>query len=232
MNRRKALESLTAASGAVPLMAADPAPRQYYELRYYQLRNGVPNTMPSARPAGVKGTFGAFTQLVGESSPFLLTLFTYSSFAEAERVDEQLPAMSGYVRYNRVILRAFPGMPALKLPPASPAGHIFELRTYDSNDGTTLRRKMEMFDNGERQIFERLGMNPVFFGEALVGDSLPHLTYMLAYEDFAARDRMWKAFGADPEWQKLRAKPGLSDADIVSNIRNIILRPTAYSDIR
>ena len=61
---------------------------------------------------------------------------------------------------------------------------------------------------------------------------MTHITYMLAYDDLAARDRLWKAFGSDPEWQKLRAKPGLSDAEIVSNISNTILRPAAFSDIR
>ena len=32
--------------------------------------------------------------------------------------------------------------------------------------------------------------------------------------------------------QKLRAQPGLSDAEIVSNISNTILRPTAYSQVK
>jgi hypothetical protein len=123
-------------------------------------------------------------------------------------------------------------MPELKPPPASTSGHIFEMRTYESNNAATLAKKIDMFNNGEMQIFQRLGMNPVFFGEALIGARLPHLTYMLAYEDLAARDRVWKAFGSDPEWLRLRATPGLSDAEIVSNISNIILRPAAFSDIR
>ena len=37
---------------------------------------------------------------------------------------------------------------------------------------------------------------------------------------------------ADLEWQKLRARPGLSDAEIVSNIHSAILRPLANSPIR
>jgi hypothetical protein len=106
------------------------------------------------------------------------------------------------------------------------------LRTYESNNAATLRRKIEMFDKGEAAIFQRLGMRPVFFGEAIAGASLPHLSYMLCYDDLAARDRLWKAFGADPEWQKLRSQPGLSDAEIVSNISNVILRAAPSSDIR
>jgi hypothetical protein len=225
MNRRKALSSIAAS----PLLAADTAKPQYYELRYYQPRNGVANTMPSAKPAGLKGPFGAFSAFIAENSPFLLELFTYSSFAEAE---SNADSASGYVRYERTILKAFSGHPELTLPPSGKSGHIFEVRTYESNNSSTLRKKIDMFNNGEMQIFQRLGMNPVFFGEALVGSKLPHLTYMLAFDDLAHRDSAWKAFGTDPEWLKLRATPGLSDADIVSNISNMLVRGTAYSDIR
>lgn len=216
------------ASAAAPLLAAEPASGvDYYDLRYYQLRNGYSKKSLPAKPAGMK--LGAFNPVIGADSPYLLTLLTYSSFAEAERA----PNFDfDYVRCERTLLRAFPGRPRLQMPPELKAGHVFELRTYESNNAATLRKKIDMFDSGEAAIFQRLGMNPVFFGEALVGSKLPHLSYMLAYEDLAARDKLWKAFGSDPEWQKLRATPGLSDADIVSNISNVILRPASISDIR
>jgi hypothetical protein len=89
-----------------------------------------------------------------------------------------------------------------------------------------------MFDDAEIKIFRRCGMLPVFFGETLIGRNLPNLTYMLAYDDLAARDKVWKMFGADPEWQKLRSTPGLTDPEIVSNISNAILRPLPFSPIR
>jgi hypothetical protein len=226
MNRRKAIGALATS----PLLAAEnSSKRQYYELRYYQLRNGYSTKpLPSKKPAGL-GTIGAFHPVIAENSPFLVMLIPHPSFADAEQSAAFDP---DYVRYERTLLRAFTGMPELKLPPSAKSDHIFELRTYESNNAATLETKIGMFNNGEMQIFERLGMNPVFFGEAIFGSKLPHLTYMLAYDDLAARDRVWKAFGADPEWQKLRAKPGLSDADIVSNISNMILRPAAFSDIR
>jgi hypothetical protein len=231
MNRRKALGAFAASS---LLVAQTPAKQRYYELRSYQLRNGFSkNSGPATKIAGA-GTVGLFNPVFGENTPYLLMLLTYSSLDEAEHIDEKLRVDSGidYVRYERTLLRAFSGMPQLQLPPESKTGHIFELRTYESNSAATLRKKIEMFNNGEMQIFQRLGMNPVFFGEALIGSRLPHLTYMLAYDDLAARDRVWKAFGSDPAWLKLRSTPGLSDADIVSNISNSILRPAAFSDIR
>ena len=54
---------------------------------------------------------------------------------------------------------------------------------------------------------------------------------MLVYEDMAAHDKQWSAFGADPEWKKLSTTPGFTDPEIVSNISNSYLRPTAYSQI-
>ena len=65
-----------------------------------------------------------------------------------------------------------------------------------------------MFNKGEIAIFRRAGLTPVFFGETLVGADMPNLTYMLVYEDMAAHDKQWSAFGADPEWKKLSTTPG------------------------
>ena len=53
-----------------------------------------------------------------------------------------------------------------------------------------------MFDEGEIAIFRKVGMIPVFFGEALAGGNLPQLTYLLAYDDMAARDKSWAALVA------------------------------------
>jgi len=230
MNRRKALTHLGAVSAAAsPLLAAEtPSQPEYYEIRYYQLRNGYSKRMLPAKPAG-KGPIGVFNPVFGENTPYVLVLMPHQTFADAENAPD---LDFDYVRYERTILRAFAGMPRLRIPPESKAPHIFELRTYESDSAATLKRKVGMFNGGEMEIFQRLGMNPVFFGEALVGPKLPHLTYMLAYEDLAARDRLWKEFGSDPAWLKLRATPGLADSDIVSNISNIILRPAAVSDIR
>jgi hypothetical protein len=220
---------LVRASVAAPLLAAEPATTpEYYELRYYQLRNGYSKKMLPAKPSGA-GSVGVFSPVIGESSPFVLMLMTYSSLAQAEHASD---FEFDYIRYDRTLLRAFSGMPRLRKPPESKAGHIFELRTYESDNPSTLKKKIEMFNKAEMGIFQRLGMNPVFFGEALIGSKLPHLSYMLAFDDLAARDRLWKAFGADPEWLRLKVQPGLSDADIVSNISNVILRPAAISDIR
>src|SRR5262249_16536250 len=125
-------------------------------------------------------------------------------------------------------------MPAIEIPPgdAKRSPRIFELRTYESHNVRASKTKVKMFDDAEIKIFRRVGMIPVFFGETLIGRNLPNLTYMLAYDDLAALDRVWKSFAADPEWLKLRATPGLTDPEIVTNISNSLLRPLPFSPIR
>jgi hypothetical protein len=84
---------------------------------------------------------------------------------------------------------------------------------------------------GEIEIFKRVGLTPVFFSRTLVGPHMPNITYMLVHDNIAGRDKSWDAFRNDPEWKKLAATPGYADAEIVSNITTVLLRPSAYSQI-
>jgi NIPSNAP len=251
-----------AASGLAfggPLAAAD-VKRSIIELRYMRMRNTQENQMqratdflrngaaPAVKKAGATA-LGFFAPVIAEQSPFILTLAAFPSLAAMEVAREKQAADKdyiqardaynakaglGYARLDSSLLRCFESMPTVDLPPADaqrPA-RIFELRLYESNNGSTLARKIKMFNDAEIGIFKRLGMQPVFFGETIIGDRMPNLVYMLSFENLAAREKLWQAFGADPEWQKVRSQPGNSDAEIVSNITNAILRPLPFSDIR
>ncbi len=138
-----------------------------------------------------------------------------------------------YIRVESSLMAAFDSFPKIELPSTTAAKkpRLFELRTYESHSKKANKKKIEMFNQAEIGIFRRVGLAPVFFGETLVGTKLPNLTYMVAFEDMSDHDKKWAAFGADAEWQKLRSMPGYGDADIVSNITNFFLRPTAYSQI-
>ena len=243
-----------------PLAAAVPIKRSIIELRYMRMRNAQENQMqrateflrnsaaPAVKRAGVT-SLGFFASVIAEESPFILTLAAFPSLAAMEIAREKqaadkdyikardaynaLPGL-GYIRLESSLLRCFESMPTVETQPADaqrPA-RVFELRMYESNNGSTLARKIKMFNDAEIGIFKRLGMQPAFFGETIVGGRMPNLVYMLSFESLAAREKLWQAFGADPEWQKLRAQPGNSDAEIVSNISNAILRPLPFSDIR
>ena len=136
-----------------------------------------------------------------------------------------------FVRVESTLLRAFDAMPSLE--PSSSAGtstpHIFELRTYESHSDRAALNKLKMFNAGEVPIFRRAGLTPVFFGETVIGEKMPSLTYMLTFSNMAARDAAWSRFGQDPEWKTLSADPQYRDN--VSAISDIILQPTSYSQI-
>ncbi len=257
MQRRQFMTAAAAASLAEAAPAEQPG-NALFHLVYFYMRTGsqVERTtqylgnvfLPAAKRAGV-GPVGFFSAVIGERSPFILSLVSYPSFASLDGIHNRFAndkefqkawdeynniSDPPYIRMESTLLRAFDGMPAIEIPPTEGrrAARIFELRTYESVNEKASQRKVKMFNDGEMGIFKRLGMAPVFFGQGLVGRNLPSLTYMLSFDDLAARDKLWRAFGGDPEWQKLRAQPGLSDAEIVSNISNQILRPLSSSPIR
>ena len=256
MHRRQFVASAASVSLATGPLAAAPQ-NAFFELRYYHMRNGNQTQrtadflgkhyLPAATRLGI-GPLGFFGAVIAEGSPFILVLTSYPSAAafvesmgklaadhEFQRAFDEYNSNPdlNYIRMENSLLRAFDSVPAMAIPPAGKRPpRIFELRTYESNNVKAGLRKIRMFNEGEAAIFERLGMAPVFFGETIVGRKLPNLTYMLSFESMAARDKMWGAFGSDPEWQKLRAQPGYSDAEIVSNISNAILRPLDFSPIR
>jgi hypothetical protein len=88
-----------------------------------------------------------------------------------------------------------------------------------------------MFHHGEFQIFERAGCGAVFYADTLIGPRMPNLTYMLSFADAADLKAKWELFSNDPEWKKLTASPRYNFESIVSNISNLILNPTPYSQI-
>ena len=138
-----------------------------------------------------------------------------------------------YVRVERSLLRGFSSFPGIEVPKAEEGKtRIYELRQYESNNVMSLRRKVKMFDDGEIDLFRKVGMAPVFFGATLAGHNMPNLVYMVGFDDMASRDKMWSAFGSSPEWKKMSSQPGVSDGEVVSNISNWIVRPTAFSEIR
>ena len=236
-------------------------PPEFYELRRYRLRRGPKQPLvnefwqkaaiPALRRAGA-GPVGVFNVMIGPESPTLYVLIvhrTLDAFAAVEgrlAADaefqkagapylEALAADPAFVRVESSLMRAFDTMPRLELPfgggEAGRRSRIFELRTYESHSEQASRKKIGMFNNGEIAIFRKAGLQPVFFGETIVGASMPNLTYLLVYEDMAARDRQWAAFAADPEWRKLSTTPGLTDPEIVLSISNAYLRPAAFSEI-
>lgn len=134
-------------------------------------------------------------------------------------------------RIESWLMLAFAGMPKVELPAycqkASP--RMFELRTYESHSLPKALKKVDMFNDGEIQVMRDVGLGPIFYGQALIGSNLPHLTYLLSAEDQAAHAKHWDAFRQHPTWDKMKNDPQY--ADTVSKITNRFLVPAPYSQI-
>ncbi len=261
MTRRKFARAAAAGSATLAQSAAQQSKTPaIFELRYFRMRNSPDQQMqrtadflrdsvlPAVQRAG-GGPMGFFAPVVGADMPFVLVLTSYASLANMEAIaaklagdkqfSKELEAFSNapglrYVRMESSLLRAFDSMPQIETPQSDEkrAPRIFELRTYESNNTLTLQRKIGMFEQGEIAIFRKTGLLPVFFGRTIVGPNMPNLTYMLAYDDLAAREKNWRTFVGSAEWKKLSATPGLSDAEVVSSISSSLLRPLPFSPIR
>jgi hypothetical protein len=136
-----------------------------------------------------------------------------------------------FTRYESILLKAFSEMPVFA-PPAftNPAGErIYELRSYESATDAKAAKKIEMFNKGgEVALFKKLGFNPVFFGEVLMGSDKPNLMYMTAFQDMETHDSKWMTFRDAPEWKEMS---GLKEYEnLVSKAIIYLLNPTSYSD--
>ena len=252
-----AASALAATSTVMNAAEAKTATREFYELRQYHLRQGPMLKrcddffrevgVPALNRAGVS-PIGVFDLAVGPDAPTKYVLLPFKSLdamaAAKEKVENDPdvvksefynlpPTDPPYIRMESTLLYAFSGMPKLEVPTqvAAKKSRLFELRTYEAHSRKANQKKVEMFNVGEIEIFRRTGLTPVFFAEGVVGPKLPSLTYMLVFDDMPAHDKAWGTFGPDPEWKKLSTTPGYTNAEILTNITNVFLRPTGYSQI-
>ena len=257
MNRRHFLATSCAASLAAMSKTAignQGDKRDFYELKQYILdteeqKNRIDTflrdaAIPAYNRIGINSV-GVFQPTDGFGPIYVLlrynSLETFASVTQNLLKDSEfiskgkdvLDTPSSNPAYKRIesrLMIAFEHMPKLEIPTKSET-RIFQLRTYESHSVMAGQKKIEMFNKSEMDIFRKTGLNPVFFGESLVGTLIPNLTYMLAFDDMNQSNANWKKFMSDPDWQKLRAIPEYADREIVSNIHNTYLKPTPYSQI-
>lgn len=256
MERRTFIQKSALATGALATgftTNAQQAPKnkELYELRVYEMRwsqapldNYLSKALiPALNRMGVKKV-GAFNEM-GKSEPAkLYLLIPYATFEEFGKISlsisndkDLLQASTEYSkipsdqavfsRYESSLLIAFDGLPKMVVPPIEP--RMFELRTYEGYSEDAVRRKIKMFNEHEFQIFDRVKLNSVFFGEMIAGKNLPCLTYMISFKNMEERDKNWKAFGADPDWQKISKEPEFENS--VSRIYKTFLEPLPYSQV-
>lgn len=259
MKRRSFLKKTAVVAGAAaaaPLASSGMNPpasgKEVYELRIYQLtsagaKNQLKNyltgaMMPYLNSKG--GKVGIFSEYSQEDPPKLYVLLTfpnmeeYFSIRQAMETDQKFqsaalayhalaPDKPLFDRYQTLLLEAFDAIPQLRQPDA--ARGLLELRIYESHNEDAGRRKILMFNKEEIALFDKVGLNSVFFGKILAGGFMPALAYMLWFKDLEHRDKNWDVFRAHPDWVAMRDKPEY--AGTVSKVRKIFLLPEAGSQL-
>jgi hypothetical protein len=107
---------------------------------------------------------------------------------------------------------------------------IYELRVYRCVPGR-LPNLLNRFETTTLKLWQKHGIRPAGFFTTLIGESNQELTYMLAWESLAEREKKWTAFQSDPDWIAARAKSE-ADGQIVGNIVSQLLTPTAFSAMK
>lgn len=260
MKRSTFLRSTVATAGAACALsntkaaAAAGSAAEYVEIRKYTLKSPEKQAVleaylkdaaiPALNRLGVRQV-GVFLPEKQEAKPVVYVVLNFTSLDQFAKSTELLsdsaaqqagaaylgaPAEDAvYERVESWLTKGIEGMPALALP--AKGSQLYQLRIYESHSEKAGKKKIEMFNIGELAIFKRCGLNPVFFGETIVGPLMPNLTYMLAFSDTAAKDKAWGSFRVDPDWTRLKATPGFTDKQIVSRITNIVLVPASFSQI-
>ena len=233
--------------------------REFYQLRRYHLISGPQRKlcddffrdalMPALGRLGI-GPVGVFDVTIGPETPSIYVLMPSMSAETLATVETHLAADAEYMkagndflnapakepafeRMDSSLLQAFEKWPRLILPKATAAHapRVFEIRIYEGATDQDHKRKVEMMQSGESEIFSKVGVEQVFYSDTLVGSRLPNLTYMLAFESLADREKKWAAFRASDDWKSYSTQPRYAFETIVSNINNFMLAPTAYSQI-
>jgi len=232
--------------------------RDYYELKIFrydsasqekQLDHYLESAyLPGLHRAGIRNV-GVFKMKEdkNETTPSIILLVPFTSLEQFAELSGKLQNDPIYLEegaaffesthndppYKRIesnLLKAFSSTPKLVLPDLSSPRpeRIYELRSYEAATERLFERKVEMFNSGEVAIFQRLGFNPVFFGEVISSSHMPHLMYMTTFADTSSQKECWEAFRTDPAWMEMKEMEQYQNT--VSHIDRYLLYPTSYSD--
>lgn len=180
-----------------------------------------PNDLYVLLPHKSLASVVSFTERIADDSAW--------GSAEAQEILLAPKDDPAYDRYESSLLLAFDQHPTLDVH-SQKETRIVQLRIYESHSIERHLKKVAMFnEGGEIEIFRKVGLNPVFFGQSIVGLLMPNLTYMLQFDDLDAMETAWDAFRKHPDWQTLSKDPQYKDT--VSRITNLVMRPLPASQI-
>ena len=232
--------------------------RDYYEMRIYHYSSPSQEAMidnylekallPALHRAGIP-VAGVFKPVESDTvnKNLVYVFIPYQNLEEWTGLPAKLEADQEYAaagrdfldapynnppfdRYETVIAQAFSNMPRYRIPSYDTprSERIYEYRSYESATEAKAAKKIQMFNEGEMQIFEKVGSNAVFYAKVISGSQMPRLLYMTTYADMKSHDEHWAAFRASDEWKEMS---GLEEyRNTVSKANPFLLYPTSYSD--
>jgi hypothetical protein len=109
---------------------------------------------------------------------------------------------------------------------AEPDTRYYEMRIYYAAEGK-LDDLNARFRNHTCKLFEKHGMQNIGYWMPVENPDRK-LVYFLAYPSREARSQSWKAFGGDPEWQKV-AKTTEANGRLVAKVESRFFSATDYS---
>jgi hypothetical protein len=108
---------------------------------------------------------------------------------------------------------------------------FFELRTYHVAPGK-MEALQARFRDHTNKLFAKHGMTIIgFWTPDKPDDADKKLIYILAYPSKEAREKSWKDFRADPDWQEAK-KASEKDGPLVEKVEEVYLNPTDFSPIK
>lgn len=132
-----------------------------------------------------------------------------------------------YFNFESFLCEAFDKVPSLLMPDKNRT--LFELRTYHSPNEEANHRKVAMFNKDEIDVFDKVGINSVCYGEVLAGPIMPAVMYLTWYKDEPTRNAAWDKFRAHPDWQRIKNLPEY--AYTATRNTSLLLSPLPYSQI-
>ena len=246
--------ALALAALGVPLhsRAADSDKPQYYEIRAYTTKSAEQQqrindywqsaAVPAYNRLGCQ-PIGVFTEIKDSETNKVYVFIPCDSAEAFAAIPAKLAAdtvyqaaaadflnapktNAAYESFSTTLLVAFDGMKHLVEPPPEKKPEVFELRTYISSSEGKGLSKIHMFESGEINVMNEVGLAPIFYGRVLSGPVMPSLMYMTCGENLDAHKKHWAGFSAAPVWKQLQADPQFKD-NMTTAIKLILKRTTA-----
>jgi len=245
-----ALALLSAMEGNASIHNSFSGKKEIYEWRIYKLNDKGDllddffshTLIPAYNRQQIK--IGAFAPFKPEEKELRYYLFIYPDLNTYYRVkndirkdpefqqkaqafyDKTAPSPI-YSNFETYLCEAFDKIPVHRLPDADRT--LFEIRLYWSPNEEANQRKVGMFNKDEIDLFDKVGINSVCYGDILAGPRMPALMYLTWYKDEPTRSEAWKKFGSHPDWKQMKDLPEY--AYTATNNQSIFLSPLPYSQL-